>query len=155
VRDALHLLERKRLVKPSPKGRYQVAELSVDFIKYFYDTINILFQYAYAKAAENATEKDLGLLSEVLKQVEDSFDTRNLEIFIKGATQYCSVALRASGNALVEKMAPEQMSNAERIQWTSLTFQPSLFEKSVNIKKKEYRYIRDRNSEMAAKTFGE
>ena len=49
VRDALRMLEQNRLVERTTKGSYRVAEMSPEFIQNFFETVNILFQYAFAK----------------------------------------------------------------------------------------------------------
>ena len=79
VRDALRMLEQIWLVERTPKGSYQVSALSRENIEHLYDTANILYQYAFAKTAENATREDLRQLETAMTNMEKSIDGKDFE----------------------------------------------------------------------------
>jgi DNA-binding GntR family transcriptional regulator len=121
VRDALHMLEQIRLVDRTPKGNYQVTELSVDFINNFYETVNIVYRYVFSKAAEKASQEELGRLSDTMKKMEKSLDEKDYNMYLMGVTEIAHVVLSIIRNPIVERIALELMPNAERIQWASIT----------------------------------
>ncbi|MFH0998322.1 MAG: GntR family transcriptional regulator [Pseudomonadota bacterium] len=155
VRDALRMLEQKRLVERTDKGSYRVTEMSAAFILNFYETVNILFQYAFAKTAEKATEKDMRALKNALKKIERSPASQDIDLYMKGMLEFAHTILRASGNPIVEQMAMELMPNAERIQWISITCLPDNMDKIVSNIQSSYQSISNKNPQGAAKAFAD
>jgi DNA-binding GntR family transcriptional regulator len=153
VRDALHILEKKRLVERMPKGGVRVTKMSIEFLENLLDASTIIFQYAYAKAAENATDDDIAMLQSAIDDLDESLKRNDIELFVEGSTRYCAAIAKAAGNDLVQKMAVELLPSGERIKWASLTLRPDQLKKAVNSKKKEFNYIKKKNPEMAAKEF--
>jgi DNA-binding GntR family transcriptional regulator len=139
----------------SPNGKYQVAVLSVDFINNFYETVNIIYRYAFAKTAENATKDELELLSDAVKKMEKSLDEKNLNLYLEGVSEIAHVVLSASKNPIVERIGLELMPNAERIQWTSITYQGNQMKKVVSHIRQGYEHILNRNADFAANAFSD
>jgi DNA-binding GntR family transcriptional regulator len=155
VRDALHMLEQIRLVDRTPKGSYQVTGLSVDFINNFYETVNIIYRYAFAKAAEKATPDDLGRLSDGLKKMEKSLDDKDYNLYLAGVTEIAHVVLTIIRNPIIERIALELMPNAERIQWASITYQADQMKNVVSHIRRGYEHILKRNADLAANSFSD
>lgn len=155
VRDALRMLEKNRLVERTASGSYMVTELTPEYILNFYDTVNIIYQYAFAKAAENATESDLKGLKTALDKLEKSLSERDFEIYLKGVTEYGKIILKAARNPIVETIAMELMPSAERIQYSTLTILPDYLENIVDLIRNSYHHIMNGKSEQAARDFGD
>lgn len=155
VRDALRMLEQKRLVERTTKGSYRVTEMSAVFIQNFYETINVLFQYAFAKTAERATEESLAALKSALTRIEKSSEKKDIELYMQGMVKFAHTILKAAGNPIVETMAMELMPNAERIQWISVTYLPENFEMIVRHVQNSYQSIKGKNPQGAAKAFAD
>lgn len=155
VRDALRMLEQNRLVERTESGSYKVTELSEDYILNFYDTVNIIYQYAFARAAENATASEINALKAALKKIEKSLETNDFESYLEGVTEYGKTVLTAARNPIVEKIAMELMPSAERVQYTALTILPDYLEPLVNIIRKGHHHIINRNPRQVANDFAE
>jgi DNA-binding GntR family transcriptional regulator len=153
VRDALHMLEQKRLVERTVKGSYQVTEMSASFIESFYETIDVLFQYAFAKTAEKAEKGDLHTLENAMKKIKKSVKSNDIEMYMQGMLKFAYTILKTSGNPIVEKMAMELMPNAERIQWLSMVYRPDQMDTVANYVKESYHCIAGKNPQGAAKAF--
>jgi DNA-binding GntR family transcriptional regulator len=153
VRDALRMLEQIRLVDRTPKGSYQVTGLSVEFINNFYETVNIVYRYVFAKAAEKATPEELDRLSEAVKKMEKSLDEKDYNLYLAGVTEIAHVVLSISRNPIVERIALELMPNAERIQWASITYQADQMKNVVSHIRRGYEHILKKNGDLAANAF--
>ena len=155
VRDALRMLEQIRLVDRTPKGSYQVTGLSEEFISNFYETVNIVYRYAFAKAAEKATQEELDRLSDAMKKMEKSLDEKDYNMYLMGVTEIAHVVLSVIRNPIVERIALELMPNAERIQWASITYQADQMKNVVSHIRRGYEHILKKNSEHAANAFSD
>lgn len=155
VRDALHMLEQNRLVERTASGSYKVTELSKDYILNFYDTVTIIYQYAFAKAAENATKTETKKLKAALDKIEESLETKNYETYLEGCTEYGKIILTAARNPIVEKIAMELMPSAQRVQYSTLTIFPDYFETMVDLIRASYQHIMDRNPSATARDFAD
>jgi DNA-binding GntR family transcriptional regulator len=155
VRDALHMLEQKRLVERAPKGSYRVTEFSPESIQNYYETIDILFQYAFAKTAQNPSEETLGILHSALIKMEENSSVKNIECYLEAVDQFARAILRGSGNPIVEQMALELMSVGHRIQWVSLTNVPENYKMIVKCVRQSYENITNKNPGEAARAFAE
>ncbi len=155
VRDALHMLEQIRLVDKTPKGNYQVSVLTPELIQSLYETAIILYEYAFAKAAERAQPKDLIHMKEILAQIEKSIAGKQFEIYLQHVTQLAKVILKAAGNPIIERIAMELMPTAERVQWASITAMPDQMDTIVDHLKQGYQCIAIKDSQGAAKAFND
>ena len=153
VRDALRMLEQIWLVERTPKGSYQVTDLSIENIQQLYETANLLYQYAFAKAAEKATEKDLRQLEKAMTKMEESIDGNDVDLYLENVTKMAHKILEIAGNPLVERIARELMPTAERIQLASVTYLPDQLKKVVSHIRRAYESIVMRNPKEAAKAF--
>lgn len=153
VRDALHKLEQIRLVDKTPKGNYQVTELTPELIASLYDTAVILYQYAFARAAEKASADDLSEMEKILAEIEKNIENNALNRYLSNVTRIARVILRAAGNPVVERIALELMPTAERVQWASITSLPDRMTIIVDLLRQGYAHVAARRSEAAAKAF--
>ena len=155
VRDALRMLEQNRLVERIPKGNYRVTDFSPLSIRSSYEAIDIMFRYAFAKAAENADDEILKALKKALDMIKESVPRQDVKQYLAGTVSFGTVILKASKNPIVTKMALELMPTAQRIQWAALTYKPENFEIVVHHISESYKDICNRNSEAASKNFGQ
>jgi len=155
VRDALHMLVQYRLLEKTTSGSYKVTEMTRDYILNFYDTANIIYQYAFAKAAENATKNDIRELKAALDKIEESLETNNFGIYVEGVTECGKIVLRIAGNPIVEKIAMELMPTAERVQYSTLSILPNYLETMVAFVRKGYQHITEGNPQQAAQDFAD
>ena len=153
VRDALRMLEQIRLVERTPKGGYQVTELPEELIYHLYDTAIVLYQYAFAKAAENATAEDVQSLKDGLAQLEKSIAGKDFDLYLVNVTRMAYKILKMAGNPIVERIARELMPTAERVQWASITYVHDQMKTVVSHLRKGFEGIVKRDPDAAAKSF--
>lgn len=153
VRDAMHMLERIWLVERTPKGSYRVTFLSVELIRSLYDAAIILYQYAFAKAAERASQQDLASLEKAMQEIEKSIDSNDFDRYLGNVSAMARIILAAAGNPMVERVALELMPTAERVQWASITYLPDQLKKVITHLRKGYESIEGRDPEKAARAF--
>jgi DNA-binding GntR family transcriptional regulator len=149
------MLERIRLVDKTPKGSYQVTELTPELILSLYDTAIVLYQYAFSKAAENATDKDLSDMERALIEIEKSIEGKDFELYLTNVTRLAKVILKTAGNPIIERLALELMPSAERVQWASITTLPGQLKAIVEHLRRGYEFIASKNPEKAAMAFND
>ncbi|PIP41592.1 MAG: hypothetical protein COX19_03120 [Desulfobacterales bacterium CG23_combo_of_CG06-09_8_20_14_all_51_8] len=153
VRDALRMLEQIWLVERTPKGSYQVRELSMEKIQHLYETANVIYQFAFAKAAENIRPNDGVELKKLMTQLESSLDGNDFERYITNVTIMGHKILKIAGNPMIERIAIELMPTAERIQWASITSMPDQLKTVVTHIRRGYDFIIQQKPEAAAAAF--
>jgi DNA-binding GntR family transcriptional regulator len=155
VRDALRMLEQIWLVDRTPKGSYQVTELSIEKIQHLYETAIVIYQFVFAKAAENVTPDDITELEKLMTKVESSIDGNDFELYITNVTKMAHIVLKIAGNPMIERIATELMPTAERVQWASINSLPDQLKKVVTHLRQGYENIINQNPEEAAQAFND
>ena len=153
VRDALRMLEQIWLVDRTPKGSYQVTELSIEKIQHLYETAIVIYQFVFAKAAENVTPGDITELEKLMTKVESSIDGNDFELYITNVTKMAHIVLKIAGNPMIERIATELMPTAERVQWASINSLPDQLKKVVTHLRQGYEFIIRQQPEEAAHAF--
>jgi DNA-binding GntR family transcriptional regulator len=155
VRDAMRMLEQIWLVDRTPKGSYQVTELSIDRIQHLGETANVIYQFVFSKAAEKITSTDFAELEKMMNKVEASVDGNDFELYITNVTQMAHKVLKIAGNPMIERIATELMPTAERVQWASITSLPDQLKTVVSHLRKGYECIIQQQPEEAAHAFAD
>ena len=153
VRDALRMLEQIWLVERTPKGSYQVTELSLEKIQHLYETAIVIYQFVFSKAAENVTTADIKELEKLMTKLEKSIDGNDFELYIINVTKMAHNILKIAANPMIERIATELMPTAERVQWASITSLPDQLKIVVNHLRRGYENIINQNPEAAANAF--
>jgi DNA-binding GntR family transcriptional regulator len=155
VRDALRMLEQIWLVDRTPKGSYQVTELSIEKIQHLYETAIVIYRFVFAKAAENVTPNDITELEKLMTRVESSIEGNDFELYITNVTKMAHIVLKIAGNPMIERIAAELMPTAERVQWASINSLPDQLKKVVTHLRQGYENIINQNPEEAAQAFND
>lgn len=153
VRDALRMLEQIWLVERTPKGNYQVTELSIEGVLHLGETANVIYQFVFSKAAENVTPTDFAELEKMMNKVESSLEGNDFERYITNVTKMAHRVLKIAGNPMIERIASELMPTAERVQWASITSLPDQLKTVVSHLRQGYEYIIAQKPEEAAQAF--
>jgi DNA-binding GntR family transcriptional regulator len=153
VRDALHMLEQKRLVEKDPKGSYRVPILTADYIENLYDAENMFYQYAFARATKRITERNLKFLLSITKKIEKSVDKDDFDVYIEEVSTFGRTVLQIAQNPIIEQSALELMPTAERLQFAAIEISPSYLKKSRQYIRESYEHILGKAPQKAAKSF--
>ncbi|MGB9499185.1 MAG: GntR family transcriptional regulator [Dissulfuribacterales bacterium] len=141
VRDALRMLEQIWLVERTPKGSYQVTELSPDKIQHLYETAIVIYSFVFSKAAKNVTQDDFAELEKLMLKIEASIDGNDFELYITDVTKMGHKILKIAGNPMIERIATELMPTAERVQLASITYLPDQLKTVVTHLRRGYENI--------------
>ena len=153
VRDALHMLETKYLVERGPKGSYKVPEMSADYIENIYDTINMLYQYSFSRAAKRITGDQKEYFRNILETVESSVANNDFDTYIEHISNFGQTILEIAQNPIIEKIALDLMPTAERIQYAAIKISPSHLKKACRKIRQIYNHISRNDPQKAAGAF--
>jgi DNA-binding GntR family transcriptional regulator len=153
VRDALRMLEQIWLVERTPKGSYQVTELSLEKIQHLYETAIVIYQFVFSKAAENVSPDDFTKLDKLMTKLEKSIEGNDFELYITHVTKMANKLLKIAGNPMIERIATELMPTAERVQWASITSMPDQLKTVVTHLRRGYENIIKQDPVEAANAF--
>ncbi len=153
VRDALHRLERILFVTRTPKGAYQVTDMTGDFIHHFYETVVIIYTNAFRAAAIKADASVIARLEKALSVIEQGVEAKDISTYLNGVTTFGSIALEAWGNPIIERFALELMPTAERIQWLTMSRLPGAMAEAAAHIKKGLESIRSQQPDKTADAF--
>ncbi len=153
VREALRMLEHIRLVDRSPKGGYFVTEFSNELIQHLYETAIVLYQYAFSKAAENATPADIKSLETDLLELEKSIESKDFNLYLATVTEMGRKILKIAANPIIERIALELMPTAERVQYAAITYLPDQLTTVVGHLRRAYECIAKNDPAGSAQCF--
>ncbi|MCF6247857.1 MAG: GntR family transcriptional regulator [Desulfobacula sp.] len=153
VRDALHVLERKKLVRKNKSGSYTVLELTIDYLKNFHEMVNMFYQFSILKATKKQTEDELAYLLGLVKKIEISVEKKDYDTYVSSISNFGMMMLKIADNFLIEEFASELKSAQERIQYYAISLSPShLNDTSLQIRK-VYEHLSNNDPQKAAKAF--
>ncbi len=153
VRDALHLLEKAKLVVKDKRGSYRVLELTADYIESFYDAFNMLYQYSFAKAAENMTPKNYKIILSMAKKMEKAAEKDDFKGYVESATVFGKTILESADNPIINGIALELMPTAHRIMYAAISIDPSHVKKACVFMRSGCEHIKSKEPEKAAEDF--
>jgi DNA-binding GntR family transcriptional regulator len=155
IREALQILERKRLVERKPRRGTRVVKMSSSYVDWLYDIIVELYGLVAKRAAEYRTEHDLVEMRKALKMIKGAATRGNLADYYDGLFQFALIGERAAKNPLLEQMLGDLEPLTRRVQFYSIKRHAEDLQRSVTFFEQALRHIEDNNSEMACKTIRE
>jgi DNA-binding GntR family transcriptional regulator len=152
VREALHVLEKKRLVEMTPRRGARVTQMSASYAASLYDIIVELYGLAARKAAENRSSKDLQRIRDALKIIKDCADKGDVPGYNDAIFQLALVGEKAAKNPLLEQMLSDLEPVTRRVQFASLRYRAEDLRKSVAFFEHFVQYTEAKDGEMACQT---
>ena len=151
IREALRILERKRLVTLIPRRGARITEISVAHIEWLYDILNELYSLVARRAAENRTQKDLAQIRRSVKKIEDCAARGDASGYYDAIFEYASIGQQAARNPLLDQMLKDLEPNTRRTQFASLSRRTTEdLRKNVVFFERAAQYVEDRDGEMAS-----
>lgn len=152
IREALYILERKRLVEMRPRRGAIVTQMSASYATSLYDIIVELYGLAARKAAENRSSKDLQAIRHALKVIKDCANKGDVPGYYDAIFQLALVGEKAAKNPLLEQMLSDLEPITRRVQFASLRHRTEDLEKSVAFFELFVQYTEAKDGEMACQT---
>ncbi|MBM3155727.1 MAG: GntR family transcriptional regulator [Chloroflexi bacterium] len=150
IREALRILEARRLVKLVPRRGARVTELSTSSIERLYDVLVELLTLTARKAAENRTKEDLAEIRRALKKIESCAGKGDTTGYYDAIFEFFVANLIAAKNPLLSRLLRDLEPSTRRIQYASLARRKEDLKSNVLYFEQATKYIEDRNSEMAS-----
>jgi DNA-binding GntR family transcriptional regulator len=152
IREALRILEKKRLVELIPRRGAKVTEMSVMVFNWLYDILAELYALVARKVADNCCEEDLRRIRAALKNIEDCAEKGDVAGYYNAIFQYAAIGQQAAGNPLLNQILNDLEPITRRIQFASLSLRVEDLRKNVVFFKLATQYIEKGDGEMAAQT---
>lgn len=153
VRDALHMLEKQKLVEKDKRGSYKVLELTADYIGSLFDALDMIYQYSFSKAAERMTKDNYSYLLSLTDKIEKSVESRDYDAYIEGIATFGLTILNAANNPIVEQIAIALMPTAKRIQFAAIEVSSSHLKESCIHIRKSLDYLQTKDFQKFAAAF--
>jgi DNA-binding GntR family transcriptional regulator len=152
IREALHVLERKRLVEMRPRRGARVTQMSASYATSLYDIIVELYGLAARKAAENRSSKDLQGIRHALKRIKDCANKGDVPGYYDAIFQLALAGEKAAKNPLLEQMLSDLEPITRRVQYASLRHRAEDLKKSVAFFERFVQCTEAKDGEMACQT---
>ena len=152
IREALHVLEKKRLVEMRPRRGARVTQMSASYATSLYDIIVELYGLAARKAAENRSNKDLQGIRHALRKIKDCADKGDVPGYYDAIFRLALVGEKAAKNPLLEQMLSDLEPVTRRVQFASLRHRAEDLKKSVAFFERFVQYTEAKDGEMACQT---
>lgn len=150
IREAFRMLEKSRLLEVSPHRGARVSELSESTIKWVFDVLTELAALLARRAAESPGDKDIQMLRDVQKKMEDCAKKADnagyYDCFFEGAR----VVRGMVENPLLEDVISDFEPTVGRILYGSLAHQRDDLNKNLKFLQRIIRHIIDCNPDKAA-----
>lgn len=153
VRDALHMLERKKLVRKDKTGKYIVKELTISYLKNFHDMVNMFYQYSILKAAKKHTDEELAYLLSQVDVIEEAVEKDAYDAYVDAISRFGLMLLKIADNLLIEEFAAELKSAQERIQFYAISLDPGHIRQTAAQIRKVYEHLAKNHPQKAAEAF--
>ncbi len=153
VRDALHMLEKQRLVQIVPKGGYKVLELTPDYIENFFDAAHMLYQYSFPKAAAQMTDEGKKRLLSIVDTIEKSAVQKEYDTYVDMVCTYAQTILHIAKNPIIEKISHDVMPSAKRIQLAAIRLSPSHLQEACRYLRNSFIALQNGQALPAAEAF--
>lgn len=152
IREALHILENRRLVEILPRRGARVMQMSPAYAEWLYDIIVELYGLAARKAAENRTSKDLEEIRRALKRIKDCAEKGDISGYYDAIFQIALVGVKAAKNPLLEQLLSDLEPVTRRVQYASLRYRAEDLKKSVAFFEEFVRFAEAKDGEKACQT---
>lgn len=154
IREALRILEQKRLVELIPRKGARVTKLSKEFAGHLFDILSSLLQLAATTCSLNGSDEDLKQIDNAAQECHRCSTQNDDYGYYQAIFKFAMACLKATGNPLLEHMVLELMPNVRRILYATFAIKGEDLEDNAKILLDGNRYVQARNPEMARKIIG-
>lgn len=152
IREALRILEKKRLVELIPRKGARVMEMSGNFIEQLCDIFSALMGLTGKKCVENGTGQDLKAIDNAAKACERCVQNGDTYGYYKSVFEFAMACLNATKSPLLQQMVSELMPCIQRLLYASFSIKGEDLKNNVEIVLTGNRYVQEGNSIMAENT---
>jgi len=147
IREALHILERKRLVRRLPRRGARVTDVSRSYVDSLYDLLIELYALTARRAAEHRTKQDLGSLRRALKKMRECAERGDVSKYYDAIFEFATAGLVAANSPVLAQIVSDLEPSTRRIQFASLSRRAGELRKTVAFFEDAFRCAEDRDAE--------
>lgn len=152
VREALRILEKKKLVKITPRKGASVTEITEDHVEWIADIFIELLGLAGYKCVTNGTKEEFALINSFVEQGEMCAQKKDVPGYFDAMLSFALSGLKATRNPILEELIYDLMPVPLRILFASASMRADELVDNFEIVKEGNHYIQTGNPKMAAKT---
>ncbi len=120
VREALRILEKRKLVKLVARHGTFVSEITEDFIESMFDIFGELVGLATRKTVRNASDKDVEDIISLFNELEGHFKSGDVYKFNDAYFEWGLFCLKCAYDPILEEMILDMVPSIRRIEYMSL-----------------------------------
>ncbi|HOP63166.1 MAG TPA: GntR family transcriptional regulator [Spirochaetota bacterium] len=120
VREAIRILEKRKLVKLIPRHGTFVSEITKDFIESMFDIFQELVGLATIKTVRKATENDIEEIIKMAENLETYYLDKNIYKFNNAYFEWGLLCLKCAYDPILEEMILDMVPSIRRIEYMSL-----------------------------------
>jgi len=152
IREALRILEKKKLVELTPRRGATVTKMSKEFIGDLCDVLTSLLQLTARQCIQNGTLKDFKKIDEAAATVQSCAVKDDLSGYYKAVFDFGITCLHSSKNQLLEQLVVELLPNVRRVLYASFTLNGEELKKDMEMLLLGNQFVQSKNIEMAEST---
>ena len=120
VREALLILQRRRLIEIYPRRGAVVAEMSAQQVRGLYEVVGMMLQIIARKTAENWRQPDMASFVAQVQHLQTLVDENNIEAFYEAGFEFFRLAYRFAANPYVEEILEDLQPAIRRSYYMAL-----------------------------------
>lgn len=149
IREALMLLEKEGLVDIPPRRRPRVMVLDIDTIREIYRTRAALLEFVAADVATLATDEELALVAEQVKQMEAAYNGNDVRAYLWANIAFQDLNLTCSKNMTAKRIVEALLLRTIPLRRMSLSRSGRL-EASLDDHRRLVKAYMDRDANLAS-----
>lgn len=150
VREALLILERRRLIAIYPRRGAVVAEISSQHVRSLYEVVSMMLQVVCRKAAENWRQSEMEQFISQIQKLQSYMDEHDIEAFHEGTFELFRMAYRFANNTYIEEILEDLQPAVRRSYYLALHADRRELEEAFSFLKGVVDSVLLRKSEQAA-----
>lgn len=153
VREALRILEKKRLVQMTPRHGARVSEMTASFMECLFDMLGELYALCARRFAENATDEDRENLHAALEKLKHSAKEGDMLGYYRALRECRLAGLQGGKDPLLKQMLIDLEASTRRAELECKSIQVGDLKERVAFLEGITKYAaQEGNGEMAAET---
>lgn len=152
IREALRILEKKRLVELTPRRGATVTKMSKEFIGDLCDVLSSLLQLTAQQCIQNGCPEDFKKIDMAADTAKSCAVKGDLYGYYKAVFNFGIACLKSTKNQLLEQLVLELMPNVRRVLYASFALNVDDLEKNVKMLLTGNQFVQSKNIDMAERT---
>ncbi|HUN53926.1 MAG TPA: GntR family transcriptional regulator [Smithella sp.] len=147
IREALHILQKNRLVELMPRKGARVASLSEEYVRWLYDILLELYTLILRQMILNSDPDIIRKLDAIVKKIEKISKSGNENDYYNARFEYARIGLDYTDNQLLKEILMDFVPSLMRVQHAALKQRIGNIERTLTYLRKINDAMRTKNVE--------